>query len=186
MQRYIVALFTVVLLGVGGALLFKHRNKIYAHDQLRPQRAYCVNNLKQIAVAFKIWAGDHGGQFPFNVSTNAEGTSEFRSADKNGFDSNIAAHLQAMSNEFFTTRILICPKDTSKKPALDFGSLRADNVTYRLRTSITNMDSKQILMVCPIDGNILYSDGTVKADETGMEESPNHRIMTVPDSTHGR
>jgi hypothetical protein len=46
---------------------------------------------------------------------------------------------------------------------VDFGRLTAANVTYRLRsgTNIGDTHPREILAVCPVDGNTLYCDGTV-------------------------
>ena len=63
------------------------------------QRITCVNNLKQIGLAFRTWEIDHDGQFPFNVSTNAGGTVELCARGTDGFATNAALHFQVMSNE---------------------------------------------------------------------------------------
>ncbi len=39
----------------------------------RYKQPSCVNNLKMVGLCFRMWAMDNGGQFPFNVSTNAGG-----------------------------------------------------------------------------------------------------------------
>ncbi|MBU6410293.1 MAG: prepilin-type N-terminal cleavage/methylation domain-containing protein, partial [Verrucomicrobia bacterium] len=36
----------------------------------------CVNNLKQIGLAFRIWAGDNGDKYPMQVSTAVFGGME--------------------------------------------------------------------------------------------------------------
>ena len=36
----------------------------------RAQRINCVNNLKQIGLAFRVWALDHEDAYPMAVSTN--------------------------------------------------------------------------------------------------------------------
>ena len=81
----------------------------------REKHMSCVNNLKQIGLAFRAWAMDNDGQFPFNVSTNAGGTMEFCARGADGFDSNAALHFQVMSNELSTPRLLVCPRDWSRE-----------------------------------------------------------------------
>lgn len=144
-------------------------------DEVRAQRISCVNNLKQIGLAFQVFQGDNGDQYPYNLSTNAGGTLELCARDKDGFDSNVVLNFQVMSNELNTPKILVCPKDRAKQPVSNFGDLTAMNVTYRLRTgtNITEAHPKEILVVCPIDGNTLYTDGTV----TGEIDDP--RAMRV-------
>ena len=127
------------------------------------RKVNCVNNLKQIGLAFRLWAGDHNDKFPFNVSTNAGGTMELCAVGGDGFDRNSFLHFEVMSNELPVPLILICPQDHSKKAATNWASLGPENVTYRLRygTNVSEANPRSILAVCPIDGNILYCDGTV-------------------------
>lgn len=88
---------------------------------------------------------------------------EFCAVGGDGFDRNAARHFQVMSNELSTPKLLICPQDKARKPAADFVNLQAGNVTYQLRsgTNISEANPREVLVVCPVDGNILYCDGTV-------------------------
>lgn len=133
-------------------------------DYRKPQRINCVNNLKQLGIAFRLWEGDHGDQYPCNVSTNAGGIMELCAPDKDGFDSNAVFELKVMAGELTTPKLLICPQDKSNKPALDFNSLGPTNISYRFRsgTNITESNPAEILAVCPIHGNLLYCDGSVR------------------------
>ena len=130
----------------------------------RARRISCVNCLKQIGLSFRQWSLDHDNRFPFNVSTNDWGTLELCAPGPDGFDHNAAFHFQVMSNELYTPKPLICPKDRSKKPAVDFSVLQPENISYRLRTG-TNLSlasPKAVLAICPVDGNTLYCDGSVE------------------------
>ena len=42
----------------------------------RPSRINCSNNLKQIGLSYRIWAGDNGDKFPMEVSVTNGGTME--------------------------------------------------------------------------------------------------------------
>jgi prepilin-type processing-associated H-X9-DG protein len=134
------------------------------HTEPVPQEITCVNNLKQIGLGFRMWALDNSDQYPFNVSTNSGGTMELSGLDRDGFDTNAWIHLQAMSNDLTVPLILICPKAKSTKPASDFQHLRPENVTYRIHSGTNSSDAHptNILAICPIHGNILYCDGSVK------------------------
>ena len=105
----------IVIAGVLLAALARARSR---------STAICCNcNLKQIGLSFRIWANDHGDQNPMHVSTNQGGTLEFVPGG-NGF-----RHVQALSNELSTPKILICPSD-SRKVAADFSTLSNTNLSY--------------------------------------------------------
>lgn len=129
----------------------------------RAQSINCVNNMKQIGLAFRTWEIDHQDQFPFNVSTNQGGTMELCALGPDAFDKNGFLHLQVLSNELASTRILICVADNTKKPALDFQNLQSANVTYQLHsgTNLNDTNPQGVLAVCPIHGHVLYCDGHV-------------------------
>ena len=133
---------------------------------MRPQphdHVYCPNNMKQIGLAFRVWAEDNNGNFPFNLSTNKGGTLELCRPGADGFDRNAAFHFQVMSNELATPRLLNCPDDAKRSPALNFESLRPENVGYLLRSGTNlNPQSREILLVCPIHHYVLLCDGTVQ------------------------
>jgi hypothetical protein len=130
----------------------------------RAQRIQCVNNMKQIGLAFRVWAIDNGDSLPFNVSTNQGGTMELCLPGSDGFDRNAALHFQVLSNELSVTRILVCPADTKRPAALDFPSLRPANVTYQVRsgTNLTDASPQEVLAVCPIHNNVVLCDGSVQ------------------------
>jgi type II secretory pathway pseudopilin PulG len=99
--------------------------------QLRAKRVKCLNNLKQIGVAFQTFAHDHGDRYPMQVSTNASGTLEFVTAADRLSGSFFFAfrHFQAISNELVDPRLLICPAD-NRLPAPTFAALQNENVSY--------------------------------------------------------
>src|ERR1700716_3519994 len=56
-------------------------------------RVQCMNNLKQVGLAYRIWAGDNEDKYPMQVSTNKGGSMEYV-AGGNAF-----RHFLCMSNE---------------------------------------------------------------------------------------
>jgi len=147
-------------------------------DQRKAQHITCENNLKQIGLAFMIWAGDHGDKFPFQISTNEGGTIELCNRDAESFDCNSLAHFLVISNELLTPKPLCCPHDESRILAADWGKLSETNLSYRLRTDakVNESNSREILAVCPVDGTVLYCDGSVsrpngKPEPTGFSAS---------------
>src|ERR1700733_11578551 len=69
----------------------------------RPRRhhgSYCVNNLKQVGLAFRLWSGDNGDMYPMQALSKKEyGLFELNAT--NGF-----RYFQVMSNELSTPKIL--------------------------------------------------------------------------------
>jgi hypothetical protein len=128
----------------------------------------CVLNLRNISAAFALYEIQHDGHNPFNISTNAGGTLELCDRDANGFDKNSALHFQVMSNCLIKTDFLVCPGDSSKQIAKDFQSLTATNVSFLLRSEV-NLDNTyqphQVLVVSPMYGYVLYSDGDIEKKE---------------------
>lgn len=88
-------------------------------------RSICCNcNLKQVDLAFKMWANDHTNSFPMGLPISAGGTFEYTT---NG---ETFRHFQIMSNEINAPLILICPQD-SRQVASDFGGgFSNSNVSY--------------------------------------------------------
>jgi hypothetical protein len=132
----------------------------------RAQSVNCANNMKMIGLSFRTWAIDNNDNFPFNVSTNNGGTLELSALGNDGFDRNAAFHFRVMSNELSTPKILVCPADTKRQPALDFQSLQPANVSYQVRsgTNVSEVSPDQVLAVCPIHNNVLRCDGSVQRE----------------------
>lgn len=101
------------------------------------QKINCVNNQRQIGLAFRIWALDNGDQFPMSVSTNEGGTME------SNLGSNAFGNFRAMSNELSTPKVLLCPDDAKRHWATNFDSdLNNSKISYfvGLDAGPTNLD----------------------------------------------
>lgn len=168
-NRNVVRLLVlVVLLTVWLSYWRWHSN--WRRHAPKTQKITCVNNLRALGLAFRIWSGDHSNQYPFHLSTNAGGTMELCMRNSDGFDMSAAFHLQVLSNELNTPLVLVCPEDQAKKAATSFESLKPENVTYRLRSGSDTAETNTtaVLAVCPVDGNTLRCDGSV-LDAQGKE-----------------
>jgi len=85
----------------------------------------CVNNLKQVGVAFRTWTLDCGDSYPADVSVQHGGAKEEVALG------HVYFNFLVMSNELSTTKILICPSDQEKSVAPKFNSDFNDvNVSY--------------------------------------------------------
>src|ERR1035437_4958563 len=84
----------------------------------KAQRINCVNNLKEVGLAFRVWEGDNGDQYPMAVGTAQGGAREFVAQNGNaGANGGFVATFLVMSNELSTPRILIGPSDASHTTA---------------------------------------------------------------------
>jgi prepilin-type N-terminal cleavage/methylation domain-containing protein len=98
----------------------------------RALRVECIGNLKQIGTAFQIFAHDHHGRFPMEISTTEGGSHEYVDAGNNisGPFYFSYRHLQTLANELVVPRMLVCPADTARESAPSFGALQNSNVSY--------------------------------------------------------
>jgi prepilin-type N-terminal cleavage/methylation domain-containing protein len=84
-----------------------------ARAKQKAQRISCVNNLKQIGTAYRIWANDNGDRFPAQQSTSQGGWQD-QIADQ---ASSLAAqdmfvNYSLMQNEMGqSAKIVVCPSD---------------------------------------------------------------------------
>jgi prepilin-type processing-associated H-X9-DG protein len=98
----------------------------------------CVNNLKQVGLAFRIWAGDNSDNFPMLVSVRNGGAMELAT--------NTWISFVVMSNELTTPKILHCPADESRFAATNFqAGFNNENVSYFVGLD-ANTNSSNILL----------------------------------------
>ena len=94
--------------------------------EAKAMRLNCVNNLKQIGIAYYIWADDHSGKYPFEISATNGGTMELSAEGKNSW-----LNFLVLSNELNTPKILRCPADESRVAATNFTTgFSARNISY--------------------------------------------------------
>jgi prepilin-type N-terminal cleavage/methylation domain-containing protein/prepilin-type processing-associated H-X9-DG protein len=113
-------LVVIAIIGILAALLLPAVNKAKG----QATRAACVNNLQELGLGFHAFAHDHNNKFPMRVPANDGGSESFTADSNSAF-----RHLQALSNELVTAKILICPADT-RRAAENFAALRNDRVSY--------------------------------------------------------
>ena len=106
---------------------------------------YCVNNVKQIILAFRIWANDHNGKFPMEISTANGGTKGLASIG------DAFSTYRIMTNELNTPRILFCPAEPNY---------------YNLRgTSWVNFTAKQVSYFIGLDANTNRPQAILTGDD---------------------
>lgn len=138
-------LVIVVVIAVFAAMLIPAPTM----NKARALRVQCVNNLKQIGLADRIWEGTNGDHYPNEISETNSGVMEFM----NG--SNAFRYFQVMSNELLTPQLLGCPADTKRVRASTF-SLKPlpgeipftsnSNVSYFVGLDANGSDPQTVLM----------------------------------------
>ncbi len=111
----------------------------FADAQADAERIRCVNNLKQIGLAMRVWAGDNNDTYPTSI---------------------ISA-----SNELSTTMILVCPSDTARQPyaKLGFGRFQDNMTSYKFTVQPDDETHPDCIVArCPIHHNYLMADGSVQ------------------------
>ena len=160
----------------------------WSWEKVQSQR--CVNKLKQIGIATRIYATDNQDRYPWQVPQSEGGTAEIAQPrsdtdallDSDGkpiFDANAWRHFQALSNELSNPKVLRCPNDESRTQANTFQStppkgagrnvipFDKNSVSYWLRTDpeVGEARRNEVMVVCPHhDGqyNILLTDSSVQ------------------------
>jgi len=108
---------------------------------LESKRIDCVNNLKQVGLAFRVWAGDNNDKYPMGTSVTNGGTMELAATG------NVLECFLVMSNELSTPKILVCPEDADRIPARFFPDFVSNsNLSYFVGVDATNdADPRRVL-----------------------------------------
>jgi len=132
-------LITIAVLFILGAMLLPR-----PHAKARPERIRCTNNLKQVGLAFRIWAGEHQDRLPTQVSVTNGGAMEAVMAG------HVAAVFQVMSNELNTPKILFCPTDQERIQAITFDRVVP---TKRNRGNVPFLGNTNLTYFAGLDAN---------------------------------
>jgi prepilin-type processing-associated H-X9-DG protein len=177
--------------------------------QQRSTRIYCVNNLKQIGLSFRIWAGDNNNKYPMSVSVTNGGAMELIAAG------DVAGCFQVMSNELSTPKILVCPADKGRVSAANFyKDFNNSHISYFISPDADESYPQQImsgddnlavddtpvasgLAMIPYkevswtpdrhgsSGNILFADGSVsEVSSAGLKEAAKLSVQGTPTMTN--
>jgi competence protein ComGC len=105
----------------------------------RAWRLQCVSNLKQIGLATRAWAVDHGDQMPNHLDARGGGTEHYLTAGESFL------HFQVLSNYLKSPRLLVCPSDL-RQPATSFGpGFSNTNLSYFLSADASDTSPQMLL-----------------------------------------
>jgi hypothetical protein len=158
----------------------------------KAQRIGCLNNLKQIGMAYSMWAEGHGGQTPASASVSLGGWSDLlTNADQgaNGW-TNYAILADALGN---SPRLLMCRAD-DRQPAWDFltNAMLLGFRDYYLQHSTYFLSNSNLAYFVGVSANaksprsVLAGDrnlggGTAPAPDYGFSpESGNGNDVAIP------
>jgi hypothetical protein len=124
-----------------------------AKAKARAERIACVNNLKQIGLAMRIWANDHNDISPANFI--------------------------CMTNELSTWKILQCPSDKGHH-VTNWAEVEAGNISYIMDApGIAETNYQAIFAECPIHHNVCLMDGSVQQ----LSEEGYKKCVKIVDGT---
>ena len=114
-QTKAFTLIELIVVIVVVALLSAFSLSAVTGSRSKAQRIACVNNLKQVGLAFRTWAIAHDGFTPMTVARASGGDSEdvgYRTLSAvQAASRGVSKMFLCMSNELSTPKILFCPAE---------------------------------------------------------------------------
>jgi len=128
---------------------------VLAATKRKSNRIGCVNNLKQTALAFRVWESDNGDKYPMVVSVTKGGAMELALAG------DAAGIFRAMSNKLSTPKTLICPDDKQHSYATNFSTdFNNSKINYFIGLDATESNPQNLLVG---DDNLVVNGLPVKS-----------------------
>jgi hypothetical protein len=108
-----------------------------AEAKAAAEKTACMNNLKQIMLATRIWANTHGDVLPVDFLT--------------------------IKNELATPKVLLCPSDTARQQPSDWSQFNPLEVSYDiLSPGVDEADPEVVYVRCRIHGSVGRVDGSAQ------------------------
>ncbi len=184
-------LVVIAIIVILAAMLLPVLNR----GKMRAKQIQCVNNMREMGLAFNTFAHDHDSRFPMQVPTNSGGALEYvqRGYLIPGEFYFTFRIFQTISNELVTARHLACPGDT-RVETNTFSYVQNENLSYFVGVNAQPGNSLTVLagdrnlspdMVPPVSiyhlyntnlswnrdihrykGNLLFADSHVEQTKT--------------------
>ena len=123
-----------------------------AQSKVQAKDVACINNLRQLGLGIRLWAGDQGDHYPWNVAASDGG------AQGSG---NWTDNIRCCSNQVVNTKIPVCPLDLSRKFAATWSMMEGNiNVSYLVGLSFTQARTQDIVVG---DYNVIGGGGGLDA-----------------------
>lgn len=153
-ELLIVLVIVVILVGMIIPAGHAPREKV--------DRIKCVNNLKNVGIALRIYATDNHDQFPWQISNPKNET-------QINYLSDPADYLRGLSNELSTPKILICRAD-KRVDATNWIQFSRANLSYFISPDASQTFSNSFLAG---DRNITNQSGAVRPGLNSISRSNN-------------
>jgi hypothetical protein len=103
----------------------------------------CLNNLKQIGLAYHVWASDHHDRFPASESVTNDGWEEILTHANQGF--RCWTNYAIMGNEMGQSpKLVLCPSD-ERLPSDNFTNFANTNLSYFVGVSADASQPQSLL-----------------------------------------
>jgi prepilin-type N-terminal cleavage/methylation domain-containing protein len=135
-------LVVIAIIGILAAMLLP----ALAAAKKKAQKINCVNNLKQVGLAFRMWSNDNNNRYPQAVASAQGGCSDNTTVT----GGKAFPVFQVMSNELSTPKVIFCPSDnlpshTQVTVWQPIPNSMANNNSYFVGFNATEEDPQMIL-----------------------------------------
>ena len=99
----------------------------------------CINNQRQMAIGFKMFADDNGGKYPWQIQSAADSRVEATTSPL------VSQHFKNAAPYFGGQAVYLCPTETLRHLATNIADLTDQNVSYFLDFDAVTNSASSIL-----------------------------------------